>query len=203
MKTQEVAAKTKWSIDQDHCEIGFKVRHLMISHVKGSFKKFDASIYTTAKDFTTAEIDLWIDASTITTGNEKRDEHLKSVDFFDVQHHKQITFVSTSIGKPDADGNHDFWGNLTMAGVTRNIKLMLQLGGVVNDPWGNEKAVLTVMGKINRTDWGLIWNATTEAGGVMVSEDVTISCEMELTNLGLTDLTLEMEPVAIVKVQGN
>jgi polyisoprenoid-binding protein YceI len=191
--------KTKWSIDQAHCEIEFKVRHLMISHVKGSFKTFDASIYTEAKDFTTAEIDLWIDVSSINTGDAKRDEHLKSVDFFDVQNHKQITFTSSTIGKPDAEGNHELWGELTMRGVTKEIKLNAQFGGIINDPWGNEKAGFTVTGKLNRTDWGLIWNAALETGGIMVSEEITISCEVELTNAGLKDLTLELEPALDIK----
>ena len=91
----------------------------MIAHVKGAFKTFDASIYTTANDFTTAEIDLWIDASSITTGDAKRDEHLKSADFFDVQNHKQITFTSSTIGKPDQDGIHEVWGELTMKGIAK------------------------------------------------------------------------------------
>ena len=92
MESDKNTVKTKWSIDPAHSEISFKVRHLMIAHVKGAFKTFDASIYTTDKDFTTAEIDLWIDASSIETGDKKRDEHLKSVDFFDVKKHTQISF---------------------------------------------------------------------------------------------------------------
>ena len=97
--------ETKWSIDQAHSEIAFKIRHLMIAHVKGAFKIFDASIYTVAKDFTTATIDLWIDPASITTGDVKRDEHLKGVDFFDVKNHKEITFTSATIGKADMNGN--------------------------------------------------------------------------------------------------
>jgi len=194
MKTAAVNTKTKWSIDQAHSEIVFKVRHLMIAHVKGAFKIFDASIYTNEKDFATAEVDLWIDASSITTGDAKRDEHLKSADFFDVKNHKQITFISSTVGKPDADGNHELWGELTMVGITKTIKLILQLGGIVIDPWGNEKAGLTVTGKINRSDWGLIWNTPLETGGLMVSEEVTISCEIELTNLGKENLKIELEP---------
>src|SRR5580765_4626288 len=93
--------QTKWSIDPAHSEISFKVRHLMIAHTKGTFKTFDASIYTTAKDFTTAEIDFWVDAASINTGDLKRDEHLKGADFFDVANHKQITFTSSTIGKAD------------------------------------------------------------------------------------------------------
>lgn len=111
MEQTLVTTQTKWTIDQAHCEIGFRVRHLMIAYVKGTFKTFDASIYTTAKDFTTAEIDLWIDPSSIDTGDTKRDEHLKSADFLDVNNHKQITFTSSTIGKPDNDGNHELWEN--------------------------------------------------------------------------------------------
>jgi len=194
MKTKEVTTKTKWSIDQDHSEISFNVKHLMIAHVKGLFKKFDASIYTNENDFTTAEIDLWIDPSSIDTNNETRDEHLKSADFFDVQKHKQITFRSSTIGEPDHEGNHELWGELTMIGITKIIKLNLQFGGIAHDPWGNEKAGFTITGKINRNDWGLVWNTSIETAGLMVSEEVAILCEIELKNIGLKDLTLEMDP---------
>ena len=189
--------RTKWSLDRAHSEIAFKVRHLMIAHVKGTFKTFDASIYTNDKNFTAVEIDLWIDAASITTGDAKRDEHLKSADFFDVQNYKRITFNSSAIEKADANGNHELWGELTMKGITRNIKLMVQFGGTVNDPWGNERAGFTVSGKINRNDWGLKWNKIIEAGGLMVSEDVIISCEVELTNANQKKLTPEAEPVML------
>jgi polyisoprenoid-binding protein YceI len=201
METSEVITRTKWSIDQAHSEVTFKVRHLRIAHVKGAFKKFDASIYTIAKDFTTARIDLWIDASSIDTGDAKRDEHLKSEDFFDVLNHKQITFISSSIENPDSEGNHVMWGELTMKGVTRNVKLNLQLGGITNDPMGNEKAGFTVTGNLNRIDWGLTWNTPLESGGFMVSEEVIITCDIELTNLGEVDLTMELEPASLLKIQ--
>jgi len=191
---KEKTTATKWSIDQAHSEIAFKVRHLMIAHVKGAFKTFDASIYTTDKDFTTAEIDLWIDASSITTGDEKRDEHLKSADFFDVQKHKQITFTSNTIGKSDAVGNHELWGELTIRGITRNIKLNVELGGIITDPWGNEKAGFTITGKINRSEWELMWNAPIITGGFLVGDEVAISCEVELLNLGLKDKEMKLKP---------
>ena len=200
MKTTEVLTKTKWSIDQAHSEITFTVKHLMISRVRGSFKRFDASIYTNAKDFTTLDIDLWIDTTSINTGDEKRDAHLKSADFFDAENYKQITFVSSSVGNVDADGNYELWGELTMKGITRNVKLNAFLGGMVNDPFGNEKVGFTVSGKIERKDWGLSWNAPMEKGGILVGEDVMISCEVELTNLGQTDLTMKLEPAAIPKI---
>ena len=183
----------KWVVDQSHSEIAFKVRHLMIAHVKGTFQTFDASIYTTGKDFTTAEIDLWIDASSITTGDAKRDEHLKSAEFFDTQNHKQITFTSSTIGKPDSNGNHELWGELTIKGITKNVKLSVQFGGIQKDPWENEKAGFTVSGKINRSEWGLIWNTPLENGGLIVGEEVTISGEVELVNAGPKDLVMELE----------
>jgi len=193
METTLVTTKTKWSVDQAHTEIEFKVRHLMIAHVKGAFKTFDASIYTDGKDFTTAEIDLWIDPSSINTGDEKRDEHLKSVDFFDIQNHKQITFTSSTMGKPDSDGSSELWGELTMVGITKNVKLNVKFGGIAKDPWGNEKSGFTVTGKINRSDWGLSWNASLETGGLLVSDEVTISCEVELINVGQDDLKMKLE----------
>jgi polyisoprenoid-binding protein YceI len=199
---ENITNQTKWSIDQAHSEIAFKVKHLMIANVKGSFKTFDASIYTIGKDFTTAEIDLWIDASSINTGDAKRDEHLKSLDFLDVQNHKQISFTSSTISKADSDGNHELWGELTMLGVTKNLKLDVQFGGVAKDPWGNEKAGFTLTGKLDRTDWGLVWNANLETGGFLVSEEVTISCEVELLNAGLKELTMELDP-ATDKIEIN
>ena len=165
----------------------------MITHVKGTFKTFDASIYTNSNDFTTAEIDLWIDPASIITGDAKRDEHLKSKDFFDVGNHKQITFTSRTIGKPDPDGNQELWGELTMLGITKNIKLNVQFGGFIKDPWGNEKAGFSVTSVIKRSDWGLVWNANIEAGGLMVSDEVDISCEVELINKGQEDMTMKLE----------
>ena len=114
--------QTKWSIDQAHSEITFRVRHLMIANVRGNFKTFDASIYTTDKNFLTMEIDLWIDANSITTGNEERDTHLKSADFLNVAVHKQISFTSSTIDR-EIDGKHDLWGEFTINGITKNLNL--------------------------------------------------------------------------------
>ncbi len=188
--------QTKWTIDTAHSDIAFKIRHLMIAHVKGSFKTFDASIYTSDKDFSTAIIDLWIDSASITTGDEKRDEHLKSVEFFDVENHKQIFFTSSTIEKPDADDVHELWGELTMKGITKKIKLNVEFGGIIKDSWGNEKAGFNVSGKINRTDWGLSWNSAIETGGIMLGEEIKISCEVELTNVGMKEMEMELEATA-------
>jgi polyisoprenoid-binding protein YceI len=171
----------------------------MISHVRGSFKTFDGSIYTTDKDFSTAVIDMWIDTTSITTGDEKRDEHLKGPEFFDTEKHPQISFTSSTIGAANANGLHELWGEFSMKGITKNLKLEVKFGGLMKDPWGNEKAGFEVSGKINRSDFGLVWNATLETGGLVVSDEVFISAEIELLNLGQKDLTMELEPAEATK----
>jgi polyisoprenoid-binding protein YceI len=176
----ETLVKTKWGIDTIHSEVAFKVKHLMISNVKGVFKEFDASIYTTGEDFMTSEIDFWLNPSSIDTGAADRDAHLKSADFFDVENHKQITFIGDSYEKVDNDGSYTLWGDLTIKGITKKIKLDVEFGGIMKDPWGNEKAGFTVNGKINRKDWELNWNAALEAGGVLVGDEIKISCDIEL-----------------------
>ena len=176
----ENLVKTKWGIDPTHSEISFKVKHLMITNVKGVFKEFEASIYTTNEDFMTSEIDFWMNPASVDTGAPDRDAHLKSADFFDVENHKQINFTGNTYEKVDDDGSYTLYGDLTIKGITKQIKLDVEFGGVMKDPWGNEKAGFTINGKINRKDWGLNWNAALEAGGVLVSDDVRISCEVQL-----------------------
>ena len=180
----ETITKVKWGIDPVHSEIGFKVKHLMITNVKGTFKEFDAVIYTTGEDFLSAEIDFWANVASIDTGDTKRDEHMKSADFFDAENHKQIAFNGNTIEKVDNDGSYELYGDLTIRGIKRQIKLDVEFGGVMKDPWGNEKAGITLNGKINRKNWDLNWNAALEAGGVLVSETVYISCEVQLVKLG-------------------
>ena len=173
--------KTKWSIDPAHSEIGFKVRHLMITNVKVIFKEFDASIYTTGEDFMSAEVDFWLNPASIDTGDANRDAHLTGPDFFDVENFKQIHFTSDfAIDKVDNDGSYEVWGDLTIKGIKKQVKLSIEFGGVVKDPWGNHKAGMTVNAKINRTDWGLNWNAALETGGVLLSDEIRISCELQL-----------------------
>jgi polyisoprenoid-binding protein YceI len=175
-----MATKTKWVIDPAHTEISFKVKHLMIVNVKGIFTEYNASIYTTGNDFKTAEIDFWMNPASVSTGDEKRDAHLKSADFFDVEKHKEITFTGNTIENVDNDGSFELWGNLTIKGISKKIKLDVEFGGVIKDPWGAEKAGFTINGKINRKDWELNWNTALEAGGVLVGDTVNISCEVEL-----------------------
>lgn len=175
----ENTLKTKWGIDPTHSEVSFKVKHLMITNVKGVFKQFDASIYTSGDNFMTSEIDLRINTESVDTGVADRDAHLKSADFFDVENFGDMHFVGSSFEKVD-DESYTLYGDLTIKDVTKQVKLDVEFGGVMKDPWGNEKAGYSINGKINRKDFGLTWNAALEAGGVLVSDDVKISCEVQL-----------------------
>lgn len=174
-----MSEKTKWTFDNAHTELGFKIKHLMISHIKGHFTEYKGSIYTTGDDFTTAEIDVWINPDSLVTKDEKRDAHLKSADFFDTEHHKEISFVSDTFEKTD-DDNFEMWGTLSIKGIAKKIKLNVEYGGLIRDPWGADKAGFTITGKINRKDWGLVWNTALESGGVLVGDTVHIICEVEL-----------------------
>ena len=179
MANTETLTKTKWVIDPSHSEIAFKVKHLMITNVKGVFKEYEASIYTTGNDFMTAEIDFWMNPASVDTGDEKRDAHMRSADFFDVENFKEIRFTGNSYEKAD-DQKYVLWGELTIKDITKKIKLDVEFAGAMKDPWGTEKAGFTINGKINRKDWELNWNAALEAGGVLVSDTVNISCEVQL-----------------------
>lgn len=167
---------TKWAIDPTHSEITFKVKHLMISNVKGEFRTFQANI--DGEDFTNSTISANIDAKSISTNNNDRDTHLKSPDFFEVEKYPEITFVSTSLKKVD-DNEYELVGNLIMKGITKEIKLNTEFGGFMKDPYGNEKAGFSINGKLNRKDFGLNWNAALEAGGVMVGNEIKINAEVQ------------------------
>lgn len=169
-------ATTKWALDPTHSELGFKVKHLMISNVKGNFTQFEASI--DGEDFTNSKINVTIDTASISTNNTDRDNHLKSADFFDVENHKQITFVGNSFGKVD-DENYTLSGTLTIKGISKEIALNVEYGGTNKDPWGNEKMAFAIQGKLKRSEFGLTWNAALETGGVLVSEEVKINAEVQ------------------------
>jgi polyisoprenoid-binding protein YceI len=174
-----MATKT-WALDPTHSEVQFKIKHLMITNVTGSFNIFTVDAQTEDEDFTKAKVSFTADVNSISTNNEQRDTHLKSGDFFDAEKFPQIKFVATKADNIDNDGSYDLYGDLTIRDVTKNIKLSVEFGGVVKDPWGNTKAGFTINGKINRKDFGLTWNAVTEAGGVMVSEEVRLFAEIQL-----------------------
>ena len=171
-------ANTKWKLDPTHSEVQFKIRHLMITHVTGSFGKFDAEVETTGQDFESAKIRFTADVDSITTNNEQRDGHLKSADFFEISKHPTLVFMSTRMEKLSGE-EYTLYGDLTFHGVTKNIKLQVEHGGIINDPWGNVRTGFTIEGKINRKDFGLEWNAATEGGGLVVGEDVKIHVSVE------------------------
>jgi polyisoprenoid-binding protein YceI len=160
-----------WKIDPVHSEIVFKVKHLMISTVTGHFDRFDAAIETSKEDFSDAKITFSADVNSINTKNEGRDGHLKSPDFFDAAKYPALTFVSTSVKKL-SDFEMEVTGNLTMRGVTKNVKLAVMYNGTVAGMGGAKVAAFEITGKVNRFDFGLQWNALTETGGVAVSNEV-------------------------------
>ena len=167
---------TKWVLDPAHSELYFKVKHLMITNVKGSFASFSATI--DGEDFEKSKIAVTIDAASISTNNKDRDAHLKSGDFFDTEKYPEITFVSISFDKEE-DDEYILNGDLTIRGVTKPVALKVEFGGTKKDPWGNEKIGFEVKGKFNRTDFGLNWNSALEAGGVLVSEEVKLEAEVQ------------------------
>lgn len=170
--------RIKWVLDPSHSELLFKVKHLMITNVKGEFRKFTGTIDALGKDFSRASVHASIDASSIFTNEEKRDAHLKSADFFDTETYPELTFDGTAFTKID-DEKYQLRGNLTIKGVSREVTFDVEFGGINKDPWGNEKAGFSLEGKINRKDWGLNWNAALETGGVLVSDEVKISAEVQ------------------------
>jgi polyisoprenoid-binding protein YceI len=174
-----IAQTTKWVIDKSHSKVQFDVAHLVISEVTGQFKSFDGSVLSDKPDFSDAKIEVNIDVNSINTDDEKRDGHLKSPDFFDANKYPKITFKSKSLKKVN-NNLYKLTGDLTMHGVTKEVVLDVQFNGIKNDPWGNTKAGFKVTGKINRNDFGLKYNAPLEGGGVLIGEEVNITCNVEL-----------------------
>jgi polyisoprenoid-binding protein YceI len=175
---------TKWTIDPAHSTIEFKVKHLMITTVTGSFQRFDADITAPGDDLSKARVSFRAEAASVTTGSEQRDAHLKSPDFFDTAKHPHITFISTKAESVDDDGSWTLHGDLTINGIAKPVKLDVEFGGVMKDPWGNTKAGVTINGRLDRKQWGLVWNAALEAGGMLVSDEVRIACEVQLVQQG-------------------
>ena len=169
---------TKWLLDPAHSELTFKIKHLMISNVSGAFKNFSAKIETEETDFSKATISLTAEMNSISTNNEQRDAHLRNSDFFEVEKFPQMKFTSTGIEQTD-DESFNLYGNLTIKGITKPVKLKVEYNGIVKDPYGQEKAGFFVSGKINRSDWGIKMNVALETGGLMLGEDVRIQSEVQ------------------------
>jgi polyisoprenoid-binding protein YceI len=177
-----INAQTNWNFDSSHSTVRFAVDHMVISEVEGQFTTYEGTVETTKGDFSEAKINFSIDVNSVDTDDVKRDGHLKSEDFFNTEKYPKMNFVSTSIEKIK-EGKYTLKGNFTLLGVTKEVALNMSYGGTVKDPWGNTKAGLKVVGTINRTDFGLKYNSVMEAGGLLIGEDITITCKMELMKI--------------------
>lgn len=175
-----VSLAATWTIDPEHSNIGFKVRHLMVSNVKGSFEKHRGTVEINEKDITKSKVEVTIDTTSINTNVAKRDEHLRSPDFFDVAKYPAMIFVSKKVVKAGT-GKLKVTGDLTLHGVTKEVVLDVEGPSKESkDPWGNIRSGATATAKINRKDFGLNWNKALETGGVVVGDEVTITLEVEL-----------------------
>lgn len=167
-----------YTVDGDHSEVGFKVRHMGISSVAGRFLKVDGSFTFDAKNIAGAKAQATIAANSVDTRQAKRDEHLRTADFFDVQSHPEITFVSKEI--KDIQGNSfKVLGDLSIRGQSKPIVLNATFNGTTTDPWGNERAGFEAEATINRKDWGIVWNKLLDSGGLVVGEEVKITLQVE------------------------
>ena len=179
----ETSVKTTWAIDPTHSEIQFKVKHLVISTVTGSFKSFEGSAESDGESFDGASIKFSAAINSIDTNMEQRDAHLKSADFFDAENFPTLSFESTSFTHKE-DDEYVLKGNLTMRGVTKPVTLSATYGGQMVDFYGNTKVGYEISGKVNRKDFGLNWSAVTEAGGVVVSDEVKLHVNVQLVKQG-------------------
>jgi polyisoprenoid-binding protein YceI len=181
--TSPAATRSVWKIDNSHSLVEFSARHMMVSTVKGRFASVDGTIVDVADDPTQSSVEATIDASSLTTSDPQRDAHLRSADFLDVEHYPTITFKSRRI-----EGNHrdefKLIGDLTIRGVTREVKLDASFNGVGTTPYGKTVSGFSAEGKLNRKDWGLNWNVALEAGGVLVGDQIKLSLEVEAVKEG-------------------
>lgn len=170
-------AQSKWNIDPTHSEVQFKVKHLVISTVTGSFKKYEGSLTTTSDNFDNTDVSFSLDVDSIETGVADRDGHLKSDDFFNAEKYPNLTFKGKLNKKGD---DFEMNGDLTIRDVTKKVVLSVEHGGIMVDPYGQTKAGFEINGKINRKEFGLTWSAVTEAGGVVVSDDVKLQLNIQV-----------------------
>ncbi len=173
------AQNTSWVFDKSHSNVRFAVSHMVISEVEGNFGDFTGEVTTMGDDFENAKIKFTIKVASIDTEDEKRDDHLRNEDFFDVTKYPEIKFESTKMTKVD-DNKYKLTGKLTMLDVTKEVTLDVKYGGTINDQWGNTKAGFKVKGTIDRTDWGLKYNSVMDTGGLMIGEEIDIVCNIEL-----------------------
>jgi polyisoprenoid-binding protein YceI len=170
--------KQTWVLDPTHSELQFKIKHLMLSNVTGQFNDFRTTIESAGDDFTDAKINFQATVNSIFTNNEQRDAHLRNGDFFDADKFPLIVFESEKMEKVDSD-EYKVTGNITIKGITRRITLQAEFGGVTKDPWGNTRTGFTVSGKLNRFDFGMSFGSVSEAGGLLLGEEVKINANVQ------------------------
>ncbi|MEP2771055.1 MAG: YceI family protein [Fulvivirga sp.] len=182
LATSVVFGQSTWNLDNSHSNIGFTVDHMVISETEGEFQNFTATVTSDKSDFNGAEITFTADVNSINTDNEKRDGHLKSDDFFGAEKYPKITFKGKLVKKSNSD--YELKGDFTMKGVTKKVTFPVDYRGTIKDPYGMTRAGFKIKGVVNRTDYGLKWNSLTEAGGMVVGEDVNIICNVEIIKKG-------------------
>lgn len=174
-----VSAQTNWSFDKAHSKIGFTVSHMVITDVDGKFNEYEGTFVTEGEDFEGAHVNFTIEANSINTDNERRDNHLRSDDFFAADEYPQITFAGKSMKKV-SENKYELVGDLTIRGITKEIKLDVTHNGTVQDPWGNTKAGFKLAGSLDRFEYGLKWNTAIEAGGLVVGKTVYLNIDIQL-----------------------
>ena len=162
-----------WTVDPSHSEVGFTARHLMVTKVRGQFKEFEGTVKV-GDDLASSQVTALVQLASIDTGSADRDNHLRSADFFDVENNPTMSFTSTDVSEGALTGD------LTIKGVTRPVTFELDFNGLATDPWGNTKAGFEATATVNRKDWGLTWNAAVEGGGVLVSDKIQITIDVQL-----------------------
>ena len=176
---KEILTRTQWTLDRNHSQIHFQIRHLMISWVSGNFTEFHGSFESKDDNFENPSVDLTVMVDSISTGNKDRDDHLRSIDFFDAGQFPEIRFFSKGI-HTEADGKMKISGEINIHGISREITLDMEFSGISKDPWGNEKAGFSISGEINRNDFGINWNTPLENGGILIGNHVKIRIDIQL-----------------------
>lgn len=168
-----------WNLDTAHSSVEFAVKHMVISSTKGRFATYEVDATVDEQNLANSTVSVRIEAASVDSRDEKRDAHLRSADFFDAENHPYITFKSTRL-EPTGGADYRLIGDLTIRGVTKQVALESEVTGPVTDPWGGVRYGISARGKVNRKEWGLIWNGLLEAGGLLVGDDVKLSIETEL-----------------------
>jgi polyisoprenoid-binding protein YceI len=174
------SAQTAWNLDKSHSSVNFSITHMVVSEVEGTFKDFSADVKADKPDFSDMNVNFTIQVASVNTNDEKRDGHLKSPDFFDTEKFQTITFKSASVKKV-SDKMYELEGDMIMHGVTKKVKWSLKYNGTIKDPYGMTRAGFKATTTINRKDYGLSWNKVLDAGGVALSEEVSITVNAEIT----------------------